>query len=117
MHFTSVLCMLCACIVHCPCCLRFSDQHTASQHVFPCREMRNRRCAKQHKSRKIHAQNTQIWLDYWFYYVVGVDLQRESCFINVSSAFLRSFQRQFACFVSHAYSRDVTPVGYGGRGG
>ena len=45
MHSTSVLCVICACIVRCSCCLPFSGQHTASQHVFPSREARNRRCA------------------------------------------------------------------------
>ena len=64
---------------------------------------RNRRCAAsvvpdQHKTRKIHAQNTQLRLDYWFDYVFGIDLRRNNVVINVISAFLRSFQRQFACF-------------------
>ena len=49
--------------------------------------------------------------------VFGVDLRRNRGIISVNSAFLRSFQRLF-CFIrvalSHAYSRDLTPVGYGG---
>ena len=94
MHYTSVLCVFCACIVRCPCCLRFSYQHTASQHVFPLLVMRSRRCADSMVPNNTkHAQNTQIWLDYWFYYVLGVDLHRESDFINVNSAFSRSFCR------------------------
>ena len=40
--FTSVLCVFCAYIVRCS---PFSGQHTASQHVFPSRVVRNRRCA------------------------------------------------------------------------
>ena len=69
MHFTSVSCVFCACIVRCPCCLLVSDQHTASQHVFPSLVARNRCCAysmvpEQHKTHKIHAQNTQTLLNY-----------------------------------------------------
>ena len=56
--------------------------------------------SKQHKTRKIHTQNTQIWLNYWLDYVFGVDLRRMNGFINVVSAFWRSFQRQFYSFVS-----------------
>ena len=63
------LCDLCVNFVRVVHCLRFSDPHTASQHVVPLHVARNRPCAysmvpEQHK---IHAQNTQIRLDYWFY--------------------------------------------------
>ena len=57
---------------------------------------------EQHKTRKIHRQNTQIWLDYKLEYEIGVDLRRESGIINVICGFLRSFQHQFSCFVSIA---------------
>ena len=71
MCFVHVFSVFCACFVRVVHCLRFSDLHTASQHVFPSCVARNRRCAysmvpEQHKTRKIHAQNTQIRLDYWF---------------------------------------------------
>ena len=66
------VCVLC---VYFPCfervvrCLRFSDQHTTSQHVFPSLVVRNGRSAysmfpEQHKTRKIHSQNTQTLLNY-----------------------------------------------------
>ena len=68
MPLTSVLCVFCAYIVRCSCCLHFSGQHTASQRVFPSRVARSRRCAysmapEQHKPRKIQAQNLQTLLN------------------------------------------------------
>ena len=42
---------------------------------------------EQHKTCKIHGQNTQILLDYKLEYEIGVDLHRESGIINVMSAF------------------------------
>ena len=50
-------------------------------------------------------------------------MRRNSGFINVSSAFLRSFSMPVPlfCFIqvalSYAYSRDVTAGGYGATGG
>ena len=65
MCFVRVFSVFCACSAL----FMFSDQHPASQHVFPSRVARNRRCAysmvpEQHKTRKIHSQNTQTLLNY-----------------------------------------------------
>ena len=51
---------------------------------------------KQHKTRKIDAQNMQILLDRWLYYVFDVGSRRNNGFINIISAFL--------CVVFHASS-------------
>ena len=98
MHFTSKLCVFCACIVHCS---SFSDQHTASQHVFPSRVTRKRRCAYNMSRSDIrdnlyNGLTTQTLLDYCLDYLFGIDLRRKSGFIKVSSDFLRSFQHQFS---------------------
>ena len=56
------LCMLpgyCACFVRVVLCLRFSDQHTASQHVFPSHVMRNKRCAYSMFPKNTNMQNTR----------------------------------------------------------
>ena len=95
--------LYCACIVRFSCCIRFSGHHTGGQHVFSSRGVQNKRCAASMvPNNTTHAKYTQKRLDYWFYYVFGVDLRRESGFINVICAFLPSSQRQFACFVPFA---------------
>ena len=44
MCFVHVISVFCSCFVRVVHCLCFSDQHTASQHVFPSRVVRNRSC-------------------------------------------------------------------------